>query len=97
MTKNVQIVLNGYEIAERQDAEGYIATFTLDGAFINEALGVRYRGRDVAIPLMIFARAFPDASGGVGRRAASVLCDAGTRAPGGLNGRTPPVQQCSRR
>jgi ketosteroid isomerase-like protein len=60
MTKNEQIVLNGYEIAERQDAEGFIATFTPDGAFVNEALGTTYRGRDVAIPLMIFARAFPD-------------------------------------
>ena len=60
MTENEQIVRNGYEIAERQDAEGFIATFTPDGAFVNEALGTSYRGRDVAIPLMIFARAFPD-------------------------------------
>jgi ketosteroid isomerase-like protein len=60
MTRNEQLVRNGYEIAERQDAEGFIATFTPDGAFVNEALGISYHGRDVAIPLMIFARAFPD-------------------------------------
>ena len=60
MTRNEQIVRNGYDIAERQDAEGFIATFTTDGAFVNEALGTSYRGRDVAIPLMIFAKAFPD-------------------------------------
>jgi hypothetical protein len=59
MTKNEQIVRKGYEIAEKQDAEGFIATFTPDGEFNNEALGVIYRGRDVAIPLMIFAKAFP--------------------------------------
>src|SRR5467141_396187 len=60
MTKNEQIVRKGYEIAERQDAEGFIVTFTPDGAFINETLGTSYQGRDVAIPLMIFAKAFPD-------------------------------------
>jgi ketosteroid isomerase-like protein len=60
MTPNEQIVRSGYEIAERQDAEGFIATFTPDGEFNNEALGVIYRGRDVAVPLMIFATAFPD-------------------------------------
>ena len=60
MTKNEQIVRIGYDIAEKQDAEGFIGTFTPDGEFTNEALGVTYRARDVAIPLMIFAKAFPD-------------------------------------
>jgi hypothetical protein len=33
MTTNEQVVRKGYEIAERQDAEGFIATFTADGTF----------------------------------------------------------------
>ena len=60
MTKNEQAVRRGYEIAERQDAEGFIQMFTPDGTFTNEALGMVYRGREVAIPLKIFATAFPD-------------------------------------
>jgi len=60
MTKNEQAVRLGYEIAERQDAEGFIQMFTPDGTFTNEALGIVYQGRDVAIPLKIFATAFPD-------------------------------------
>ena len=60
MTKNEQIIRKGYDIAEKKDAEGFIQTFTPDGTFTNEALGTVYRGREVAIPLNIFATAFPD-------------------------------------
>ena len=48
MTKNEEIVRNGYEIAERQDPEGFIATFTSDGQFVNEALGISYHRAEMS-------------------------------------------------
>jgi hypothetical protein len=38
ITRNEEIIRNGYAIAERQDAEGFIDTFTGDGTFTNESL-----------------------------------------------------------
>jgi len=35
MTRNEQVVRKGYEIAERQDAEGIIKTFTADARSFN--------------------------------------------------------------
>ena len=60
MTVTEKVVRDGYAIAERQDAEGFIAHFTPDGVFRNMGTGQDFRGRDVAIPLKVFATAFPD-------------------------------------
>jgi ketosteroid isomerase-like protein len=60
MTANEKVVRDGYAIAERVDAEGFIAHFTPDGVFRNNGTGQEFRGRDVAIPLKVFATAFPD-------------------------------------
>ena len=59
-TSNEKAVRDGYVIAERQDAEAFIAHFTPDGIFRNKGTGQEFRGRDVAIPLKVFATAFPD-------------------------------------
>ena len=60
VTANERVVRDGYAVAERQDAEAFIATFTPDGVFRNKGTGQEFRGRDVAIPLNVFATAFPD-------------------------------------
>ncbi len=60
MIVNEKVVRDGYAIAERQDAEGFIAHFTPDGVFRNKGTGQEFRGREVAIPLKVFATAFPD-------------------------------------
>jgi len=59
-TSNEKVVRDGYAIAERQDAEAFTAHFTPDGIFRNKGTGQEFRGRDVAIPLKVFATAFPD-------------------------------------
>ena len=57
MTKNEQIVLNGYEIAERQAPRDSLRPLLRT---VRSSTRLRAPARDVAIPLMIFARAFPD-------------------------------------
>ena len=60
MTASEKVVRDGYAIAERVDVDGFIAHFTPDGVFRNNGTGQEFRGRDVAIPLRVFATAFPD-------------------------------------
>jgi ketosteroid isomerase-like protein len=60
MTASEKVVRDGYAIAERQEVEAFIAHFTPDGVFRNKGTGQEFQGRDVAIPLKIFATAFPD-------------------------------------
>ncbi len=55
-----QIVRNAYQVAEDVDIEGWLAAFTGEGTFTDESIGVTYRGRDRAIPVQNYARAFPD-------------------------------------
>src|ERR1700734_1087592 len=57
---NEQIVRKAYQIAEDKDLEGWIAGFTSDGTFTDESVGVTYRGRELSMPVEIYARAFPD-------------------------------------
>jgi hypothetical protein len=48
-TANEKVVRDGYAIAERQEAEAFIAHFTPDGMFRNKSTGQEFRGRDVAL------------------------------------------------
>ena len=41
-----QIIRKAYQIAEDKDIPGWVAAFTEDGTFIDESIGVTYRGQD---------------------------------------------------
>jgi ketosteroid isomerase-like protein len=41
---NVAAVRNAYAVAERKDLEGWINVFTPDGVFVDNSVGVTYRG-----------------------------------------------------
>ena len=57
---NEQTVRMAYQIAEDVDIDGWLAAFTAAGTFTDESIGVTYRGRDRAVPVENYARAFPD-------------------------------------
>lgn len=60
MTENEKIVRAAYETAERQDLPAFLACFTPDGTLTDQSIDVTYRGSEVAKPVEIYARAFPD-------------------------------------
>jgi ketosteroid isomerase-like protein len=61
MSENERFIRNAYQIAERQDVNGWGACFNEDGTFTDESSGVTYRGRkEVGIPVEFMATAFPD-------------------------------------
>jgi hypothetical protein len=55
---NVAAVRNAYAVAERKDLEGWIKLFTPDGEFIDNSVGVTYRGRALADPVRNYGTAF---------------------------------------
>jgi ketosteroid isomerase-like protein len=57
---NEQIVRDAYQVVEIRDIPGWIACFTEDGTFIDESIGVTYRGKELGRPVEIYAKAFPD-------------------------------------
>jgi len=60
-SNNEKIVRAAYRIAENQDISGWIASFTEDGTFTDQSVGVTYRGGDeVGKPVEAYALAFPD-------------------------------------
>ena len=62
MTKgNEQIIRNAYHLAEIKDIPGWAASFTEDGTFTDESIGVVYRGpKELGRPVEIYAKAFHD-------------------------------------
>jgi ketosteroid isomerase-like protein len=51
---NEEFVRRAYEIAEVKDIPGWIACFHPDGVFVDESVGVTYRGPDeVAKPVIL--------------------------------------------
>jgi len=44
MTDNEKFIRNAYLMAEKKDIPGWVACFTEDGIFIDESIGVTYRG-----------------------------------------------------
>jgi ketosteroid isomerase-like protein len=59
-TDNEKIVRDAYQIAEVKDLPGWIGCFAEDGTFIDESIGVTYRGKEIGWPVENYARAFPD-------------------------------------
>ena len=61
---NEQIVRNAYEVAEKVDIKGWVESFTSDGTFTDNSIGVTYRGSDGTTGLgktvEVYAKAFPD-------------------------------------
>jgi ketosteroid isomerase-like protein len=55
---NVAAVRNAYAVAERKDLEGWINSFTPDGVFTDNSVGVTYRGRSLADPVRNYGTAF---------------------------------------
>jgi ketosteroid isomerase-like protein len=55
---NEAAVRNAYAVAERKDLEGWINLFTPDGVFIDNSVGVTYRGRTLADPVRNYGTAF---------------------------------------
>src|SRR5882724_2108341 len=55
---NVAAVRNAYAVAERKDLEGWINLFTPDGVFIDNSVGMTYRGRALAEPVRNYGAAF---------------------------------------
>jgi ketosteroid isomerase-like protein len=56
-----QIVRRAYHLAEVKDIPGWVASFTDDGTFTDESLGVTYRGpKELGRTVEIYAKAFPD-------------------------------------
>jgi len=62
MTKdNEQIIRNAYHLAEIKDVPGFTASFTEDGTFTDQSIGVVYRGpKELGRPVEIYAKAFHD-------------------------------------
>jgi ketosteroid isomerase-like protein len=55
---NETTVRNAYAVAERKDMEGWINSFTTDGVFTDNSIGVSYRGRDLDYPVRNYGTAF---------------------------------------
>ena len=55
---NVAAVRNAYAVAERKDSDGWISLFTADGVFLDNSVGVTYRGRALADPVRNYGTAF---------------------------------------
>lgn len=55
---NVVSVRNAYAVAERKDLEAWNRLFTHDGLFIDNSVGVTYRGHTLAEPVRNFGTAF---------------------------------------
>jgi SnoaL-like protein len=55
---NVAAVRNAYAVAERKDLKGWINLFTPDGVFVDNSVGVTYRGRALAEPVRNYGTAF---------------------------------------
>src|SRR6266851_4046170 len=55
---NVAAVRNAYAVAELKDLEGWINLFMPDGVFVDNSVGVTYRGRALAEPVRNYGTAF---------------------------------------
>ncbi len=58
---NEEFIRQAYAIAEVKDVAGWVACFNPDGAFVDESVGVTYRGpNEVGKPVENYGTAFPD-------------------------------------
>jgi predicted ester cyclase len=61
---NEQIIRKAYQTAEDKNIPGWVASFTPDGTFTDNSIGVTYRGPDgpsgLGATVEVYAKAFPD-------------------------------------
>ena len=61
---NEQIVRRAYEVAEKVDIKGWVESFTSDGTFTDNSIGVTYRRPDgptgLGKTVEVYANAFPN-------------------------------------
>jgi ketosteroid isomerase-like protein len=58
---NEEVIRNAYHLAEIKDISGWAASFTEDGTFTDESIGVTYRGSsELGRPVEVYAKAFHD-------------------------------------
>ena len=58
---NEEIIRHAYRVAEEKDIEGWVNSFTPDGTFTDESIGVTYAGpTELAFTVENYAKAFPD-------------------------------------
>ena len=61
MTANEAAIRKAYQVAEDRDIAEWVNSFTDDGTFTDESIGVTYRGpRELGRTVEVYARAFPD-------------------------------------
>src|SRR6185295_7161326 len=60
MTENEAVIRKAYQVAEDKDIKGWVNSFTEDGTFTDESIGVTYRGPELGRTVEVFATAFPD-------------------------------------
>lgn len=60
MTDNERLIRKLYEVAEVQDASGFVALFNHDGHFWDVSADAKYFGSDIGKTVDIYSMAFPD-------------------------------------
>jgi steroid delta-isomerase-like uncharacterized protein len=56
-----QVVRNAYHVAERKDVAGWVSLFADDGVFIDESIGVTYKGpSELRKTVEVYGTAFTD-------------------------------------
>src|SRR2546427_13069126 len=61
MTANEAAIRKAYQVAEEKDVDGWVNSFTKDGTFTDQSIGVTYRGpEELGRTVETYATAFPD-------------------------------------
>ena len=60
MTANEATIRKAYQVAEDKDVAGWVNSFTKDGTFTDQSIGVTYRGEALRHTVEVYAAAFPD-------------------------------------
>jgi len=60
MTANEATIRKAYQVAEDKDVAGWVNSFTKDGTFTDQSIGVTYRGEALGHTVEVYAAAFPD-------------------------------------
>src|SRR6266480_6495800 len=61
MTANEAAIRKAYQVAEEKDVVGWVDSFTKDGTFTDQSIGVTYRGpEELGRTVETYATAFPD-------------------------------------
>jgi len=60
ISSNEKVIREAYRTAEVNDLKAFISLFADDGYFWDVSAGIKYYGEDVAKPVEVYAKAFPD-------------------------------------